>query len=131
MDEGTPGLLTFISRQRVEISETPAVVAGSVRVKRLSKNLFSVAKRDHTNDQELFSFTIREDQLGRKKIWWPIEYRAHDGEVIQSETIINDRLMVNMQKQNILNQLAEKWAKTLNAEVTSRKLRDGHANATI
>ena len=63
-----------------------------------------------------FGFTIRIETVAGREVWWPIQYIGSNGEIIKSETELNGRTLVNLQRQNELVTLAETWARTLDAQ---------------
>lgn len=66
-----------------------------------------------------FSFFMRVERTSGRETWWPVEYRSA-AEVISCETFVNGKVMVNLVKQDALIELAETWAKTLQAQQTAK-----------
>lgn len=67
-----------------------------------------------------FSFQIRIDRVAGKDTWWPISYSSASGETISCETVSNGKTLTNFVKQDTLIELAESWAKTLEAELVTK-----------
>jgi len=67
-----------------------------------------------------FSFQFRVEKLNNKEVWWPVNYKGANGESISCETVHNGKTLVNFVKQDALIELAESWAKTLEAELVAK-----------
>jgi hypothetical protein len=63
-----------------------------------------------------FVFVVRVERLEGKEVWWPVEYTGVHGEVIRSEKEFRGRTLVNLQRQGELVNLAESWARSLDAQ---------------
>jgi len=94
----------------------------SIAIRPMDKSLIEIEKRTNGSDSRTeFSFLIRIETQNNHETWWPVQYRSASGELISCETTVNGKTMVNLSKQDSLVDLAETWAKTLEAqEITSR-----------
>lgn len=94
----------------------------SIVIKRIEPSLIEIEKRTSGSESQTeFSFLIRIERQNSRETWWPVIYRSASGELISCETKVNGKTMVNLSKQDGLVELAETWAKTLEAqEVTSK-----------
>lgn len=80
-----------------------------------------IEKRTCESDSRTeFAFQFRVEKLNNKEVWWPINYKSANGEAISCETNLNGKTLVNFVKQDALIELAESWAKTLEAELVAR-----------
>ncbi|RYZ72844.1 MAG: hypothetical protein EOP09_02635 [Proteobacteria bacterium] len=86
----------------------------------VERDLIRIEKRTKESESRTeFAFLLRITNVGSSESWWPIEYRSAT-EVVSCESVINGKVMVNLVKQDGLVELAETWAKTLEAQqVTS------------
>ncbi len=94
---------------------------GGIALRGSTDNVFWIEKR--TGESEIrteFSFQIRIDRVAGKESWWPISYSSASGETISCETISNGKLLTNFVKQDALIDLAESWAKSLEAELVTK-----------
>ncbi|MGK5085902.1 hypothetical protein WDW37_21650 [Bdellovibrionota bacterium FG-1] len=75
---------------------------------------------DGSEKQTEFAFTIRVEKSEGAECWWPIEYLGSNGEQIRSEVCVNGRTLTNLQKQTALVELADTWARTLEAQLVTQ-----------
>ncbi|MBS1963095.1 MAG: hypothetical protein JST04_12845 [Bdellovibrionales bacterium] len=84
-------------------------------------NILWIEKRTRESESRTeFAFQIRIERVAGKDIWWPISYNSVSGEAISCETVANGRTLTNFVKQDVLIELAESWAKTLEAELVAK-----------
>ena len=92
-------------------------LSGAISLKMESDDTVRVTKQSlATTDGFEFSMLVRIKAVGSKTEWLPIEFIGRDGEEIKCETVINGKTLVNMTKQEALYELAETWAKSLEAQ---------------
>lgn len=94
----------------------------SIAINTVEESLIEIEKRTNGSESRTeFSFLIRIETQNNHETWWPVQYRSASGELISCETTVNGKTMVNLSKQDSLVDLAETWAKTLEAQdITSR-----------
>jgi hypothetical protein len=111
MKNGAVNLRKAIKRLQA-LSTSPLLL-----VTQFGSDLIRIEKRSgESGNRTEFSFTIRvEGPLGHET-WWPIEYSGTNGEIIKAETQVNGRTLVNLSCQNDLIEVAETWARTLEAQ---------------
>lgn len=84
-------------------------------------NVLWIEKRTGESESRTeFTFQIRIDRVAGKDVWWPISYNSASGEAVSCETISNGKTLTNFVKQDALIELAESWAKTLEAELVAK-----------
>lgn len=87
----------------------------------MPSDLLKIEKRTHGSEfRTEFSFVVRIERSKKTSTWWPIQYSSASGDDITSETHVNGRTLVNLQKQAALVDLAETWARTLEAQVVTK-----------
>lgn len=85
-----------------------------------SDSIVWVEKRTGSSESRPeFAFKLRVEKLNNKEVWWPINYTNPNGETISCETNHNGKTLVNFAKQDSLIELAESWAKALEAELVA------------
>jgi hypothetical protein len=95
----------------------------SIAVMPVSDSLIEVQKlTGRSENLTEFAFLIRVQTVNGRETWWPIQYRGADGHTISCETTVNGKTLVNMAKQDSLVELAETWAKTLEAQDVAAKI---------
>ena len=83
-----------------------------------SESVVWIEKRTSESDNRTeFKFRFRKEAHGLKETWWPISYNNIHGETISCETQLNGKVLTNLLKQDSLIELAESWAKSLEAEL--------------
>lgn len=94
-----------------------------VALRGVADNQLWIEKRSPGPDVRTeFSFQIRVDRIGGKETWWPVSYCSASGDVINCETVSNGKTLTNVSKQDVLIELAESWAKTLEAELVAKTI---------
>ena len=92
-----------------------------VIISKPSDDLVWIEKQTNESDPRTeFGFQFRIESRKNKEFWWPVNYKASSGEAISCETVINGKTLVNFAKQDVLLELAESWAKTLEAELVAK-----------
>jgi hypothetical protein len=95
----------------------------SIVISKLDESLIEIEKRSSGSEVRTdFAFLIRLEKQNGREAWWPVQYRSSSGELISCETTVNGKTMVNLAKQDSLVDLAETWAKTLEAQVVTAKV---------
>lgn len=86
-----------------------------------AENVLWIEKRTGESESRTeFTLQIRIDRVAGKDTWWPISYSSASGEAISCETVSNGKTLTNFVKQDALIDLAESWAKTLEAELVAK-----------
>jgi len=86
------------------------------------QNLVRIEKRTKASDSRTeFAFLLRTERRDKSETWWPVEYSTPT-EVVSCETVINGRVLVNLVKQESLIELAETWARTLEAQQITKSM---------
>ncbi|HXH76090.1 MAG TPA: hypothetical protein VNJ08_14055 [Bacteriovoracaceae bacterium] len=115
MSNGAVNLKKII--KKLESRSLPA----SLKLTANSSNLLLIEKcTNDSKEKTEFILTIRIENFGGHETWWPIEYLGQNGESAKSESQINGRTLVNLNKQNDLIILAETWAKALEAQLVTQ-----------
>ena len=116
MEKGAEKLRRVIKHLEGRASNTDVLVNSE------GPQFLRVGKRTKQSDNQTeFSFLVRVEKSGQQETWWPIEYRSAS-EVVSCETTVNTKVMVNMARQESLIELAETWAKTLEAQQIAKSV---------
>lgn len=82
-----------------------------------SSSFFCIKKRNDRSEQRTeFQFRFRVEIQGAKEVWWPVSYSNIHGESVSCEMQFNGKTLTNIAKQDYLVELAESWARSLEAE---------------
>jgi hypothetical protein len=95
-------------------------VPSDILVSPEAPDLLRISKRSRESENRTeFSFLLRIESIAGMESWWPVEYRSAK-EVVSCEKTMNGKVMVNMVRQQSLIELAETWAKSLEAQHVAR-----------
>lgn len=95
----------------------------TVVINTINDSLIEIEKRTSGSDlQPEFTFVVRVERRNDRETWWPIQYRSSSDELISCETTFNGKAMVNLVKQQSLIDLAETWARTLEAQHVAKSV---------
>ncbi len=95
----------------------------TVQITLQTSDLLRVEKRTIGPEIRIeFSFLVRIEHTCGRELWWPIEYSSISGETIACEKLINGKTMVNLARQDQLIDIAETWAKTLEAQKITKEV---------
>lgn len=125
MNEGAKKLQQVISRLQRRKSDNTSELPHGLRINAQGKDLIRIDRLRSGSTTEIeFCFVIRVTKHGTKEVWWPIEYKGRDQEIIKCESSLNGRTIVNLQKQASLVELANTWAGSLVAQESSSRIND-------
>lgn len=97
-------------------------IPGDLVVTQIAPDRLRIEKRTTGSENRTeFAFILRVEGVGFHEQWWPIEYKSAT-EVISCESVVNGRVLVNLVKQRSLIELAETWARTIEAQQTARSV---------